>query len=490
MESEKFGKIGLTFDDVQLIPGRSDVLPRDVDTTTYLTPQIKLNIPLVSAAMDTVTEAPMAIAMAREGGIGIIHRNLTPEQQAEEVDRVKRSESGMIVNPITLRPDDPVSTAMETMAKFQISGIPITESGGKLVGILTNRDIRFVTDFSQPIRNLMTTENLVTVPVGTTLEDAERILHAHRIEKLPIVDGEFRLKGLITVKDIQKKRDYPNAAKDHLGRLLVGAAVGVGPDMLERVDLLLRAHVDVVVVDTAHGHSTRVIEAVRLLRDTYPNLPLVAGNIATAEATEDLIRAGADAVKVGMGPGAICTTRVVAGIGVPQITAIYDCARVAARYDVCVIADGGVKYSGDITKAIAAGADTVMVGSLLAGAEETPGEIIVYGGEHYKEYRGMGSIGAMRRGGGDRYFQEGVREVSKLVPEGIEGRVPYKGPLRNIVYQLVGGLRAGMGYVGARNIPELKQARFVQITTAGLQESHPHDVVMTKSAPNYEVVRR
>jgi IMP dehydrogenase len=484
---DKFVGEGLTFDDVLLIPGKSEVHPTEVCTRTYLTRRIMLNIPIVSAAMDTVTEARMAIALAREGGIGIIHRNLSIEAQADEVDKVKRSESGMIVDPITLRPDDPVSRALEVMEKYHISGVPITEPDGTLVGILTNRDVRFCEEVHQPIANLMTRENLITVPVGTTLEEAKAILHRYKIEKLPVVDENFRLKGLITVKDIQKRIQYPHATKDEKGRLRVGAAVGVGRDMPDRVAALVAAGVDVLVIDTAHGHSKAVIETLKYIKRHY-DIDVIAGNVATAEATEDLIEAGADAVKVGIGPSAICTTRVVAGAGVPQLTAIYVCARVASRYGIPIIADGGIQYSGDIAKAIGAGADCVMLGSLLAGVDESPGEIVLYQGERFKEYRGMGSLGAMKARGysRDRYGQEDVTSESKLVPEGIEGRVAYKGPLSNVIYQLVGGLRAGMGYVGARNIAEMKEkARFIRITSAGLRESHPHDIIITKEAPNY-----
>lgn len=482
---------GLTFDDVLLIPAESSVLPKDADTRTRLTRNIWLNIPIVSAAMDTVTEARMAIALAREGGIGIIHRNLSIEEQVAEVDKVKRSESGMIVEPVTLHPDDRVRDALAVMERYHISGVPITDAQGKLVGILTNRDLRFEEDLDQPIERLMTKENLITVPVGTTLDEAREILHQHKIEKLPVVDEHGYLKGLITVKDIQKRIQYPNATKDSQGRLRVGAAVGVGPDALERAAALVEEGVDVLVIDTAHGHSRGVIEMVRAIKSRW-HVDVIAGNIATGEAALALIEAGADAVKVGVGPGSICTTRIVAGVGVPQITAIMDVARVAHAYDVPVIADGGIQFSGDIAKAIAAGADTVMLGSLLAGVDESPGEVILYQGERFKEYRGMGSIGAMkaRSYSKDRYFQQDVESLSKFVPEGIEGRVPYKGPLANIVYQLVGGLRAAMGYCGAATIRELQQkGRFIQMTSAGLRESHPHDVVITKEAPNYRLTR-
>ncbi|MGB9887430.1 MAG: IMP dehydrogenase [Moorellales bacterium] len=479
---EKFWGEGLTFDDVLLVPRRSEVLPREVDVSTWFTKTIRLNIPIVSAAMDTVTEARMAIAIAREGGIGVIHRNLPIERQAEEVDRVKRSEHGIITDPVFLSPQHTIAEAMRIMERYHISGVPIT-IGRRLVGILTNRDLRFETDYSRPIEEVMTKENLITAPEGTTLEEAKRILQKHKIEKLPLVDENFNLRGLITIKDIEKARQYPNAAKDERGRLRVAAAVGVGGDTLERVSALVAAGVDAVVVDTAHGHSVHVLRTVEIIKSHFPDLPVVAGNVATAEGARDLIAAGADAIKVGVGPGSICTTRVIAGIGVPQITAILECAWEAAKHGVPVIADGGIKYSGDITKALAAGADTVMIGSLLAGTEESPGEIEIYQGRSFKVYRGMGSLGAMKEGCRDRYFQE---ESEKPVPEGIEGRVPYKGPLSETIYQLVGGLRAGMGYCGVRNLEELKrETRFVRITSAGLRESHPHDVVITKEAPNY-----
>ncbi|RPF46750.1 inosine-5'-monophosphate dehydrogenase [Thermodesulfitimonas autotrophica] len=485
MFAEKFGREGLTFDDVLLVPAASAVLPRDVETTTYFTNQIRLNIPLVSAAMDTVTESRLAIAIAREGGIGVIHKNMTVERQALEVDRVKRSEHGVITDPIFLAPENSIREAMALMERYRISGVPITE-GKKLVGIITNRDIRFETNFDQPIKNVMTKENLITAPVGTTLEKAKEILRRHKIEKLPLVDENFHLCGLITIKDIEKAHKYPHAAKDAQGRLLVAAAVGV-TSYLERVEALVAAKVDAIVVDTAHGHSQKVIEAVREIRRVYPDLQLVAGNVATAEGARALFEAGADAVKVGIGPGSICTTRVIAGVGVPQITAVYECAQEAKRFGRRIIADGGIKYSGDITKAIAAGADTVMLGSLLAGTEESPGEIEIYQGRSYKVYRGMGSLGAMREGGAERYFQD---HGPKLVPEGVEGRVPYKGPLAETVFQLIGGLRAGMGYCGCRTIEELKEkARFVRITVAGLRESHPHNVIITKEAPNYTIER-
>lgn len=484
---DKFGKEGLTFDDVLLLPAESDVLPKDVSTQSCLTRAIALNIPLVSAAMDTVTEARLAIALAREGGIGIIHRNLSVADQVAEVDKVKRSESGMIVEPVTLQPHHRVADALDLMAHYHISGVPITDDEGKLVGILTNRDLRFEDDTEQAIANLMTKEQLITVPVGTTLDEAKEILHRHKIEKLPVVDSAGHLKGLITVKDIQKRIQFPLATKDEQGRLRVGAAVGVGPDALERAAALVEEEVDVLVVDTSHGHSRGVLEVVRQIKARW-NVQVVAGNIATPEAVEALIDAGADAIKVGIGPGSICTTRVVAGTGMPQVTAIFDCARVAARYDVPVIADGGVQYSGDIAKAIAAGADAVMLGSLLAGVDESPGEVVLYQGERFKEYRGMGSLGAMkaRSFSKDRYFQADVVQVGKLVPEGIEGRVAYKGPLTNVVYQLVGGLRQAMGYCGATDIRAMQtQTRFVRITGAGLRESHPHDIIITKESPNY-----
>jgi IMP dehydrogenase len=481
----KFAKEGLAFDDVLLVPAESAVLPNEVSTRTRLTRQIELELPIVAAAMDTVTEARMAIALAREGGIGIVHRNLSVEAQAAEVDKVKRSEAGMIVEPVTLREQDRVADALALMETYRISGVPITDDEGRLVGILTNRDLRFEDDTSRPVSELMTSENLVTVPVGTTLEQARAVLHRHKVEKLPVLDQDGRLKGLITVKDIAKRVQYPHATKDEQGRLRVGAAVGTGPEGIERADALVAEEVDVLVVDTSHGHSEGVLAAVRELKGRF-DVPVIAGNVATPEATEALIDAGADAVKVGMGPGAICTTRVVAGIGVPQITAVYDCARVTVSHDIPLIADGGVNFSGDIAKAIAAGADTVMVGGLLAGTDESPGEVVFHQGEQFKEYRGMGSLGAMReRYSSDRYFQADVEEIGKLVPEGIEGRVAYKGPLRNVVHQLTGGLRQAMGYCGAASIDELKEARFVRVTAAGMRESHPHDVSITREAPNY-----
>jgi IMP dehydrogenase len=488
----KFGKEGLTFDDVLLIPAESSVLPGDVSTATRLTADISLNIPILSAAMDTVTEARLAIALAREGGIGIIHRNLSIEDQAGEVDKVKRSESGMITDPITLGPDESLRKALGAMSKYHISGIPITQDG-RLVGILTNRDLRFEQDLDRPIAELMTREHLITAPVGTTLEQANEILHRYKVEKLPVVDDHGMLKGLITVKDIQKKVLHPLAAKDQQGRLRVGAAVGVGPDTFERCEALIAEDVDLLMVDTSHGHSRMVIDTVAKLTKAFGSrVQFGAGNVATGEATTALIDAGVHVVKVGIGPGAICTTRVVAGTGIPQITAIFDSVQAAASRGIPVIADGGIQYSGDIAKAIAAGADTVMLGSLLAGAEESPGELIIAQGERFKDYRGMGSVGAMKRRSysKDRYFQGEVADESRLIAEGIEGRVPYKGALTNLVYQLVGGLRQAMGYVGAESIEALKtRGRFVRITGAGLRESHPHDVVITKEAPNYGVGR-
>jgi IMP dehydrogenase len=482
----KFAKEGLTFDDVLLVPAESRVLPNDVSTRTRLTRTIELAIPVISAAMDTVTEARLAIALAREGGFGIVHRNLSIEDQVAEVDKVKRSEAGMIVEPVTLPPDALVRDALELMARYKVSGVPITDAEGVLVGILTNRDLRFETDTEQAVSALMTSRNLVTAPVGTTLEEAEKILGRNKIEKLPVVDADGRLRGLITVKDIQKKVQYPNATKDERGRLRVGASVGVGPEAVERAQALGAAGADVLVVDTAHGHSTGVIEMVKRIKDVSP-VEVIAGNVATGEAARALIDAGADSIKIGIGPGSICTTRVVAGVGVPQVTAIYDCSEIAASESIPVIGDGGMTTSGDIAKAVAAGADTVMLGSLLAGTEEAPGEVILVQGERFKEYRGMGSLGAMRGRSfsKDRYFQGDVEDVDKLVPEGIEGRVAYKGPLSPIVYQLIGGLRQAMGYCGAATIEEMKAARFVRITGAGLRESHPHDVTITKEAPNY-----
>lgn len=485
MWERKFEKEGLTFDDVLLVPRKSEILPRDVAVSTLLSANVKLNIPIMSAGMDTVTESAMAIAMAREGGIGIIHRNMSIERQAEEVDRVKRSESGVITNPFSLMPNHKVYDAESLMSKYRISGVPIVDERNHLVGILTNRDLRFVHDYSTLISDVMTRDNLVTAPVGTTLIQAEEILQKHKIEKLPLVDEHNELKGLITIKDIEKAIQFPNAAKDKQGRLVVGAAVSTSKDTMDRSKALVEAGVDLLVVDTAHGHSKGVLDTIRALRESYPDLIIVGGNVATGEATRDLIEAGASIVKVGIGPGSICTTRIVAGIGVPQITAIYDCATVAREYNVPIIADGGIKYSGDITKAIAAGADAVMLGSLLAGTEESPGESEIFQGRRFKVYRGMGSIGAMKEGSASRYFQENQQ---KLVPEGIEGRTPYKGPLADTLFQLVGGLRAGMGYCGAPTIAELKNdTQFVRISGAGLRESHPHDVQITKEAPNYSL---
>jgi len=479
----------LTFDDVLLVPNYSEVLPSQVDVRTKLTRNISLNIPIISAAMDTVTESELAIAIAREGGMGIIHKNMSIEAQAEEVDRVKRSESGMIVKPVTVRPEQTIAEAEALMRKYKISGLPVVDEEGKLVGIITNRDIRFVGNYSVKIADVMTKEDLKTVPVGTTLEEAKEILQKFKIEKLPVVDEEGHLKGLITIKDIEKKEKYPNACKDEFGRLMVGAAIGVGEEALKRAEALIEAGVDVIVIDTAHGHSKGVIEMVKKLKELHPEVDVIAGNVATPEATEALIKAGADAVKVGIGPGSICTTRIVAGVGVPQLTAVAKCAEVADKYGVPIIADGGIKFSGDIAKAIGAGAWVVMIGSLFAGTRESPGELVLYQGRSYKAYRGMGSLGAMKKGSKDRYFQSDVEE-KKLVPEGIEGMVPYRGPLADTIHQLVGGLRAGMGYCGAATIEEMrKKARFVKITPAGLKESHVHDVIITKEAPNYWVER-
>lgn len=481
---EKEIRLGLTYDDVVLVPAKSQVLPSEVDTRTRLSRNIQLNIPIVSAAMDTVTEARLAIAMAQEGGIGIVHRVLSPVDQAAEIDRVKKSESGMILDPITIAPDQTIRDAHDLMAKYRISGIPVTK-GGKLVGILTNRDLRFETRMDLKVSQVMKRDKLVTAPEGTSLEKAREILHEHRIEKLPVVNKQFELKGLITIKDIEKRIKYPHACKDAHGRLRVGAALGVGPDTSDRVALLVKAGVDVVVVDTAHGHSQAVLDTVKMVRKAYPQLDIIAGNIATAQAAKDLVKAGVDAVKVGVGPGSICTTRMVSGAGMPQLTAIGDCARALAGSDIPVIADGGIKYSGDITKALAAGASVVMLGSLLAGTEEAPGETVLFQARTYKVYRGMGSIGAMERGGGDRYGQGG-RPTPKLVPEGIEGRVPYKGLLAPHIYQMVGGVKSGMGYCGCKTIPELQQkATFIRQTLAGLREGHVHDVIITKEAPNY-----
>jgi IMP dehydrogenase len=481
---EKEIRLGLTYDDVVLVPAKSQVLPSEVDTRTRLSRNIQLNIPIVSAAMDTVTEARLAIAMAQEGGLGIVHRVLSPTDQAAEIDRVKKSESGMILDPITIAPDQTIRDAHDLMAKYRISGIPVTK-GGKLVGILTNRDLRFETRMDLKVSQVMKRDKLITAPEGTSLEKAREILHEHRIEKLPVVNKQFELKGLITIKDIEKRIKYPNACKDAHGRLRVGAALGVGPDTGDRVALLVKAGVDVVVVDTAHGHSQAVLDTVKMVRKAHPQLDIIAGNIATAQAAKDLVKAGVDAVKVGVGPGSICTTRMVSGAGMPQLTAIADCARVLAGSGIPVIADGGIKYSGDITKALAAGASVVMLGSLLAGTEEAPGETVLFQARTYKVYRGMGSIGAMERGGGDRYGQGG-RPVPKLVPEGIEGRVPYKGLLAPHIYQMVGGVKSGMGYCGCKTIPDLQQkATFIRQTLAGLREGHVHDVIITKEAPNY-----
>ncbi len=485
MWEDKFAREGLTFDDVLLVPAKSSVLPRDVSVKTRLSENVKLNIPIISAGMDTVTESKMAIAMARQGGLGIIHKNMSIEEQAEHVDRVKRSESGVITNPFYLTPEHQVFDAEHLMGKYRISGVPIVDENRKLVGIITNRDMRFIQDFSIKIKEVMTHENLVTASVGTTLKEAEEILQQHRIEKLPLVDEEGILKGLITIKDIEKVIEFPNSAKDAHGRLLAGAAVGVTADAMMRVKKLVEAGVDALVIDTAHGHSEGVLAKVKEIKSAYPDVTIIAGNVATAEGTRDLIEAGVDVVKVGIGPGSICTTRVVAGVGVPQVTAVYECATEARKYNIPIIADGGIKYSGDVVKAIAAGGHAVMLGSLLAGVDESPGEREIYQGRQFKVYRGMGSIGAMERGSRDRYFQENNQ---KLVPEGIEGRVPYKGPLADTVHQLVGGLRSGMGYCGTPNVDDLREnARFTRITNAGLRESHPHDVQITKEAPNYSV---
>ena len=478
----------LTFDDVLLLPAQTAVLPRDVDVRTQLSRTIPMNIPLVSAAMDTVTEADTAISMAREGGIGIIHRNMSVERQATEVDKVKKSESGMIVDPVTMRPHQKIAEVLDVMQRYRISGVPIVGDGKKLVGIVTNRDLRFETNLDQEVSEVMTKENLVTALEGITLEESKILLHENRIEKLLVVNEKGELRGLITIKDIMKIKKYPNACKDRLGRLRVGAAVGVGPDRDARVEALVKAGVDLIAVDSAHGHAEAVLDTVRVIKKRFPDMDLIAGNVATAAGARDLCRAGADAVKVGVGPGSICTTRVVAGVGVPQISAVMECAKVAREFGVPIVADGGIKYSGDIVKALAAGANSVMIGSLFAGTDESPGETILYQGRTYKVYRGMGSLGAMKDGARDRYFQGDIEEDVKLVPEGIEGRVPYKGPLAQSVYQLVGGLRAGMGYVGCINLDELRErARFIRITSAGLRESHVHDVIITKEAPNYQV---
>jgi len=483
----KISSYALTFDDVLLIPNMSDVKLKNIDITTRLTKEITLHIPMLSAAMDTVTESATAIAMAREGGIGIIHKNLSSEEQSLEVKKVKKSESGMIVNPITMEPEQKLHEALALMNQHQISGVPITKKG-KLVGILTHRDVRFETDLDQEVSRLMTSKNLVTTPEGVTVEGSKKILHKHRIEKLLVVDDNNNLKGLITFKDIEKIEKFPFASKDHLGRLMVGAAIGVGSDREMRTEALLKAGVDVLVLDTAHGHSRNVIEAVKDTKNNFPESVVIAGNVATSEGTESLIKAGADAVKIGIGPGSICTTRIIAGVGVPQITAIMECSKAAEKYGVPVIADGGIKYSGDITKAMAAGAHSVMVGSILAGTDESPGETVIFQGRTYKVYRGMGSLEAMKKGSKDRYFQDEIESMSKLVPEGIEGRVPYRGPISMTIYQLIGGLKAGMGYSGCKNIDELRtKAKFVQITPSGLQESHVHNVIITKEAPNYRM---
>ncbi len=482
----RFAKKGLTYDDVLLVPGYTDILPNEIEVSTRLTSRITLSTPIMSAGMDTVTEYRMAIAIAREGGIGIIHKNMSIEDQAMMVDRVKRSEHGIITDPFSLRPHNTIREALNIMEHYRISGVPITTEENTLVGIITNRDIRFETRFNQPISNVMTSSNLVTAPVGTEMNQAMDILRKHKIEKLPLVDDNYQLMGLITIKDIEKNYKYPQSAKDNRGRLLVGAAVGTSKDTMERVSALRKVGTDVIVVDTAHGHSLGVLNMVREIKTSFPDLELIAGNIATGEAAEELIKAGADAVKVGIGPGSICTTRVVAGIGVPQITAIVDCAEVAKKYNVPIIADGGIKYSGDIAKAIAAGADVVMLGNLLAGTEESPGEVVILQGRSYKVYRGMGSIDAMLQGSSDRYFQE---DAAKYVPEGIEGRVPFKGYVSDTIFQLVGGLKQGMGYCGVKDIKEMKsKTQFITITNAGLVESHPHDITITKEAPNYRVL--
>ncbi|MGD8878471.1 MAG: IMP dehydrogenase [Syntrophobacterales bacterium] len=480
--------IALTFDDVLLLPAASKVLPNEVDVRTKLTRTISMNIPLMSAAMDTVTEANTAISMAREGGIGIIHKNMSVERQAIEVDKVKKSESGMIIDPVTMHPEQKISEVLEVMEKYRISGVPIVEDGRKLVGIITNRDLRFETNLDQKVAEVMTKENLVTASEGITLEESKVLLHKNRIEKLLVVNDKGDLLGLITIKDIMKIKKYPNACKDNLGRLRVGAAVGVGPDRDARVEALVKAGADVIAVDSAHGHAQAVVDSVPAIKKQFPELEIIAGNVATAEGAKTLAEAGADCIKVGVGPGSICTTRVVAGVGVPQITAVTECAQVAKEYQVPIIADGGVKYSGDVVKALAAGAHSVMIGSIFAGTDESPGEMILYQGRSYKVYRGMGSLGAMKEGGRDRYFQGDIEEDAKLVPEGIEGRVPYKGPLSSSVFQLIGGLRAGMGYVGCGSLGELRQkAKFIRITAAGLKESHVHDVIITKEAPNYQI---
>lgn len=487
MKQDKVNELAITFDDVLLVPAKSNVLPREVDLKTKLTKNIDLNIPILTAAMDTVTENEMAIAIAREGGIGIIHKNMPAERQAAEVDKVKRSESGMILNPVTLTPDKTIGQALKVMEEFKISGFPVVDENNKLIGILTNRDLRFEPDENMLIKDIMTKEGLITAKVGTTLETAEKILQKYRVEKLPVVDKNFRIKGLITFKDIIKRRKFPNACKDKFGRLRVGAAVGIAADTLERVAELVKAGVDVITVDTAHGHSQGVIDMVRKIKNKFP-VDLIAGNVATAEATYDLIQAGADCIKVGIGAGSICTTRVIAGVGVPQMSAIIECAKMAANYKIPIIADGGLKQTGDIPKAIAGGADSVMIGGMFAGTDESPGEKVLYEGRSFKVYRGMGSLEAMKEGSKDRYFQDAEDDIKKLVPEGIEGIVPAKGPISETIYQLIGGLRAGMGYCGAKNIKEMKtKTKFVRITNAGLKESHPHDVRITKEAPNYSV---
>jgi len=479
---------GLTFDDVLLVPSRSNVLPRDVDVSTFLTREIKLNIPLISAAMDTVTESDMAIAIAREGGIGILHKNMSIERQCEEVDKVKRSESGMIQNPITLTPDKTIGDALILMKKYSISGIPIVNDKGILVGILTNRDLRFEPNHLLPVRGLMTKENLITAPVGTTLEKAEKILQKFKIEKLPVVDNQGKLKGLITFKDILKKKKFPNACKDEYGRLRVGAAVGITKDTIDRAQALFSSGVDVIVIDTAHGHSDGVIKMIKMIRKKFKYEQIIAGNIGTYEGALDLLNLGIDAIKVGIGPGSICTTRVIAGVGIPQITAISEAFKAASKKGIPIIADGGIRHTGDIPKAIVAGADSVMIGGLFAGVDESPGEKILYEGRSFKIYRGMGSLGAMKQGSKDRYFQDAEDDLSKLVPEGVEGRVPYKGPLSDTIYQIIGGLRAAMGYCGSKNIQTLKKkGKFIKITLAGLKESHPHDVIITQEAPNYSL---
>lgn len=484
MWENKISKTGITFDDVLLVPAYSEILPSQVETKTSLAKSINLNIPIISAGMDTVTDSRMAIAIAREGGIGIIHKNMSIEEQASEVDKVKRSEHGIITDPIYLAPENLILDALKLMERYHISGVPITV-GKRLVGILTNRDLRFEKNYDQPIKNVMTSDGLITAPVGTTLEEAKGILQKHKVEKLPLVDGDYNLAGLITIKDIEKARQYPNSAKDEKGRLLVGAALGVTSDLMERAKAIIKAGVDLITIDTAHGHSQGVIDAVASIKEMFPDVAVMAGNVATGAGTQALIEAGAEIIKVGIGPGSICTTRVVAGVGVPQISAILDCVQVAEKSGVTIVADGGIKYSGDITKAIAAGANAVMIGSLLAGTEESPGEIEIYQGRSFKVYRGMGSIGAMKAGSKDRYFQE---DSKKLVPEGIEGRVPFKGLLSETIYQLIGGLKSGMGYCGTKNIEQLRtETKFIQITGAGLKESHPHDVQITKEAPNYQV---